>query len=434
MVGICGKYIAKIFRPPNSPSMFVIIGKTIISLLCAGLAGGLIAFREKIETGLKKYDDKTVLLGVWALTRLVPFFLIFVVFDQTPFSDLDGFFGQAREAVQLKLVYRDFYCMYSPLFPYVNAVGLWFWLDKKAIILVMILMEGGALWATNRFYRDQLSDRERLFRSLLYLLLPGSLVLCVLGGQEDVWMWLMLVVSYLLWQRTQRIEWFGVGLVVGFMFTKAVFILVGPALLFLVPKPVRWMAAAAIVGVVTLAVLYHFTGWLWLEQPLHEAATLRAPNWLSVTNPLTMNVLGAGAKRWNWLGLLLTTGVGALLAYRLRKQPFSSAFSAVYILIFGTMMIVQQSAYSNYIFIFLLPYVFNSLDLGNRLEVGLFLLFNCLCVIHPSLWWRLKSPYYHSISEIFTKPIYILDYALQLGIVLLTFYFLRKVWQKATDF
>lgn len=414
--------------------MFVIVGKTIISLLCAGLAGGLIAFRTKIEKHLQNYDDRLVLLLAWVLTRLVPFVLIFVVFNQTPFSDLDGFFGQAREAVQLKLVYRDFYCMYSPFFPYVNALGLWFWLDKKAIILVMILMEGGALWTTNRFYANTISPSERLFRSLLYLLLPGSLVLCVLGGQEDVWMWLMFIGAYLVWQRTQRVEWLGVGLVVGFLFTKAVFILVGPALLFLVPKPIRWISAAAVAGLVSLAVLYHTTEWLWLQQPMNEAATLRAPNWLSVANPLTFDVLGAGAKRWNWVGLLLTTGLGTILAYRLRQQPFPRAFSAVYIVIYGTMMIAQQSAYSNYIFLFLLPYVFQWLNFSNRKEVGLFLLFNCLCVIHPSLWWRLKSPYYHTISEVFTQPIYILDYILQLGIVLLTFYFLRQVWQKATDF
>lgn len=414
--------------------MFVIVGKTIISLLCAGLAGGLIAFRAKIEKYLQNYDDRIVLLLAWVLTRLVPFVLIFVVFNQTPFSDLDGFFGQAREAVQLKLVYRDFYCMYSPFFPYVNALGLWFWLDKKAIILVMILMEGGALWTTNRFYANTISPSERLFRSLLYLLLPGSLVLCVLGGQEDVWMWLMFIGAYLVWQRTQRVEWLGVGLVVGFLFTKAVFILVGPALLFLVPKPFRWISAAAVAGVASLAILYHTTEWLWLEQPLNEAATLRAPNWLSVVNPLTFDVLGAGAKRWNWVGLLLTTGLGTILAYRLRHQPFPRAFSAVYIVIYGTMMIAQQSAYSNYIFLFLLPYVFQWLNFADRKEVGLFLLFNCLCVIHPSLWWRLKSPYYHTISEVFAQPIYILDYTLQLGIVLLTFYFLRQVWQKATDF
>lgn len=414
--------------------MFVILGKTIISLLCAGLTGGLIAFRASLQPMLERYAPQKVLFGAWLLTRLLPFILVFIVFSQTPFSDLDGFFGQAREAVQLKLVYRDFYCMYSPFFPYVNAVGLWFWLDKKAIILVMIFMEGGALWATNRFYSSTFSTSERLFRSLLYLSLPGSLVLCVFGGQEDVWMWFMFVGAYLVWQRTQRVEWFGIGLVVGFLFTKAVFILVGPALLFLVPKPIRWLSAAAVVGVLTLAALYHTTEWLWLEQPMNEAATLRAPNLLSVANPLTFDLLGAGSKRWNWLGLILTTGIGALLAFRLRHQPFSRAFSAVYILIFGTMMVAQQSAYSNYIFLFLLPFVFQWFDFSNRKEVGLFLLFNCLCVIHPSLWWRLKSPYYHSISEIFTQPLYLLDYLLQLGIVLLTFYFLRRIWQKATEF
>jgi hypothetical protein len=414
--------------------MFVIVAKTVISLVCAGLVVAILLYRQAVEKWLASYNERLVLAGAWLITRLLPFLLIFVVLDFTPFSDLDGFFGQAREAVQLKMVYRDFYCMYSPVFPYLNALALWFWMDKKAIILLMILMEGLALWTTNRFYEKQLSKSERLYRSLIYLLSPGSLVFCVLGGQEDEWMWLMLVGAYLVWQRTQRVEWFGAGLVIGFMFTKAVFILVGPALLFLVPKPIRWIGAAALVGLLCLAVLVYYTEWLWLEQPLHEAATLRAPNWLSVLNPLTFNVLNAGAKGWNWIGLLSTMGGGTWLAYRVRHLDFTRAFSAVFVVIFATMMVAQQSAYSNYIFIFLLPLTFVWVDFRNRKEVSWFVIFNVLSVVHPSLWWRLKSPYYESPAAILEQPMYGLDYALQVGVVVCTVYFLRLVWKKALDF
>jgi hypothetical protein len=313
-------------------------------------------------------------------------------------------------------------------------LALWFWMDKKAIILVMILMEGLALWSTNQFYTHQIPKNERIYRSLIYLLLPGALVLCVLGGQEDVWMWLMLTGAYWGWQRTQRVEWFGVGLVIGFMFTKAVFILVGPALLLLVPKPLKWLTSAAVIGVVFLALLYHYTEWLWLEQPLNEAATLRAPNWLSVINPLTLNVLGAGAKGWNWLGLLATAGGGTLMAYRVRYLDFPRAFSAVFVVIYATMMVAQQSAYSNYIFIFLLPLTFLWVDFRNRSETIWFLIFNLLSVVHPSLWWRLKSPYYHTPAHIFQQPAYALDYTLQVGVVVCTCYFLRLVWKKASEF
>jgi len=414
--------------------MFVVIAKTIVSLICTALVGGLLVYRERVEKWLAQHNERLVLIGSWFLTRLFPFFLIFVVLDYTPFSDLEGFYGQACEAVQLKMVYRDFYCMYSPVFPYFNALALWFWMDKKAIILGMILMEGVALWETNCFYEDLLNKTERLYRSLIYLLLPGSLVLCVLGGQEDVWLWLMLIGAFLLWQRTQRVECFGVALVVGFMFTKAIFILVGPALLLLVPKLVRWLSAATIAGLLCLGILYFYTEWLWLEQPLNEAATLRAPNLLSILNPLTFDMLQAGSKVWNWLGLLVTITAGIGMAFRVRHLVFVRAFSAVFVAIYATMMVVQQSAYSNYIFIFLLPLTFFWIDFRNRKEVVWFLVFNVLSVCHPSLWWRLKSPYYRSPSSIFAQPIYALDYALQMSIVVCTLYFLRLVWQKASKF
>lgn len=411
--------------------MLVIVAKTIVSLICVSLVSVLLAYRTVVEQWILRQNGRILLGSVWAVTRLIPFTVIFLVIGFTPFSDLDGFYNQAREAVQLKMVYRDFYCMYSPFFPYVNASALWFWMDKKAIILIMILIEGGALWATNRYFQALLPATERIYKSLIYLLLPGSLVFCVFGGQEDEWMWFLLIGAYLVWQRTQRVEWFGVGLVIGFMFTKAVFILVGPALLFLVPKPQKWISAAIVAGVVCLGGLYYFTEWLWLDQPLHEAATLRAPNWLSVITPLTFDVLHAGAKGWNWLGLTTTVGVGAWLAYRLRKLDFVRAFSAVFVVVYGTMMVVQQSAYSSYIFIFLLPLTFVWIDFRNRREVVMFLIFNVLSVVHPSVWWRLKSPYYHSPAEIFAQPIFVLDYALQVGVVVCTLYFLRMVWKKS---
>ncbi len=411
--------------------MFVVVAKTIIALLCTLVVGGLVWYRTSILPWLQRQNPRLVLLGAWMVARILPFVVIFIVLDFTPFSDLDGFFNQAKEAVQLKMVYRDFYCMYSPFFPYINGLALWFWLDKKAIILLMILIEGLTLWTTNRFYEPVVNAHERLYRSLIYLFLPGALVLCVFGGQEDEWMWLALIATYLLWQGTRQVALVGVGLVIGFLLTKAVFILVGPALLLLIPKPLKWLSAAVIFGLLCLGVLYHYTEWEWLEQPLHEAATLRAPNWLSVLNPLTFDVLGAGAKAWNWIGLLLTTGIGALTAYRLRNLDFRLSFSAAFVMIFGTMMVAQQSAYSNYIFIFLLPLTFIWVDFANRREVVWFLIFNALSIVQPSLWWRLKSPYYRVPSDVWAQPLYLLDYALQIGVVICTFYFLRMIWQKS---
>jgi hypothetical protein len=119
---------------------------------------------------------------------------------------------------------------------------------------------------------------------------------------------------------------------------------------------------------------------------------------------------------------------------QVRHLDFPRAFSAVFVVIFATMMVAQQSAYSNYIFIFLLPLTFVWIDFRNRKEVSWFLVFNVLSVVHPSLWWRLKSPYYESPAAILAQPIYGLDYALQVGVVICTVYFLRFVWKKALVF
>ncbi|MCU0338459.1 MAG: hypothetical protein MUE30_01135 [Spirosomaceae bacterium] len=410
--------------------MFVIVAKTIIALICAGLVVLLLVFQKQVETWLSRRSSQKI-VGVWVLTRLLPFVVTFLLLDYTPFSDIDGFYGQALGAVALKMVYRDFYCMYSPLFPYLNAAALWLWMSKKAIVLLMILMEGSALWLSLRFYRPLLSVGRRAFLSLLYLLMPGSLILCVFGGQEDVWLWLTVIGAYLLAQKTGRWEWLGVGVVVGFMLTKAVFVLMGPVLLLLVPKPQRWLWPMALMGALCFGVLYHLTEWAWLDQPMNEAATLRAPNLISVLNPLTFDALHAGAKFWNWIGLLLTTGAGTWVAFRTKHVDFRPSFSAAFVVLYATMMLVQQSAYSNYIFIFLIPLVFVWIDFNNRQEVTWLLIFNVVSVVHPSLWWRLERPYYHSPSDIFAQPIYGLDYALQVGIVICTAYFIRLVWQKA---
>ncbi|MFN4147259.1 MAG: hypothetical protein ACK4GN_15650 [Runella sp.] len=359
--------------------------------------------------------------------------IIYIILGLTPFSDINGFFNQARAAYQLKLVYRDFGCMYSPFFPYLNALALAFWFDKKAIVLLMILIEGVALWATFRFYRKSLSESELLYRGIAYLLMPGALVFCVLGGQEDVWLWLAVLLAYFIWQRFGRVEWFGQGLAVGFMFTKAVFILMGPAFLLLVPQPRRWVLAAILVGIPCVAVLHYYTEWAWIEQPLHEAATLRAPNLMSVISPLTFNLLGAGHKVWNWAGLLLTTVLGSWLAYRLRYLPFTTAFSAVFVVLYATMMLLQQSAYANYLFIFLMPIVFRWINFSNFKEIFWLLVYNFLSVVHPSLWWRLERPYYLSLQDIAAKPIFIVDYLMQCGIVVCTFYCIKLVIFKSLE-
>jgi hypothetical protein len=98
--------------------------------------------------------------------------------------------------------------------------------------------------------------------------------------------------------------------------------------------------------------------------------------------------------------------------------------SKVWVVLYATMMIVQQSAYSNYIFLFLLPLALFVVDWKSKMQVILLLVFNVLCVVHPSLWWRLGMPCYMKPADIFSSSQLFTDYSMQVAIVLLTGYFI----------
>jgi hypothetical protein len=246
----------------------------------------------------------------------------------------------------------------------------------------------------------------------------------VIGAQEDVWMWLFVMLAYLMRERTVRVEWYALILALGLLFTKAIFVLILVPLFLIERKKVRFLIPMVIVGLVSLGILYPLVGMEFM-QPLDEAKVLRAPNFISILNPLFFNSIGAGEKFWNWTGLILSVGLGSVTAIRLKNADFRIMLSRVWVVLYATMMVVQQSAYSNYIFLFLIPLVFYIIDWSNRAQVVLLIVFNVLCVIHPSYWWRLGMVKYLTPLDIIARPDYTLDYLMQVSIVSLACYF---VW------
>ncbi len=409
--------------------MNIILAKTAISIAALLVTAALLFKKDSLTDWLEKKSANAVLAIAWVLLRLLPFIAVYLIANMEPTSDVNGFWDEGSKASLGQIVYRDFWSPYSPLYAYFLGIWLKLWYSPKMIVLTMAAMDGVALLASYHFFRPFQSRGTFLFRALIYLLLPGSLVLCVIGAQEDVWMWLFVILAYLLRERTLRVEWYAIILAIGLLMTKAIFLLIMVPLFLLEKQKIRFLIPIAIIGIVSLAILYPLVG-LEFMQPLDEAKTLRAPNLPSVLNPWFYNSIGVGEKFWNWIGLVASVGLACLAAWRLRNADFRLMLSKVWIVLYATMMIVQQSAYSNYIFLFLLPLVFYVIDWKNKTQITILFVFNLLCVVHPSFWWRLGMPCYMTPSDTAASTDLLIDYAMQVAIVALTGYFIWLAFPK----
>jgi hypothetical protein len=409
--------------------MNIVLAKTAISVAALLVTAALLYKKDALTDYLEKKSTNAVLAVAWVLLRLLPFIAVYLVANMEPTSDVNGFWDEGSKASLGQVVYRDFWSPYSPLYAYFLGIWLKLWYSPKMIVLTMAAMDGIALLVSYHFFRPFQSRGTFLFRALIYLLLPGSLVLCVIGAQEDVWMWLFVILAYLVRERTLRVEWYAIILAIGLLTTKAIFVLIMVPLFLLEKQKVRFVIPIAIIGIISLGILYPLVGMEFM-QPLDEAKTLRAPNIQSILNPWFYNSIGVGEKFWNWIGLVASVGLACISAWRLRNADFRVMLSKVWIVLYATMMIVQQSAYSNYIFLFLLPLVLYVIDWKNKTQITILFVFNLLCVVHPSYWWRLGMPCYMTPSDTAASSELLIDYSMQTAIVVLTGYFIWLAFPK----
>jgi hypothetical protein len=401
--------------------MSIVLAKLGISAACTLLLVVMLFRKDALRSWLENKGVRVTLVTGWIVFRLLPFVAIYLIAGLATTSDVNGFWDEGSKASQGMVVYRDFWSPYSPLYAYFLGIWLKIWYDPKMIVLTMAVMDGVALYVSWHFFRPFQSRGIFLFNALAYYVLPGALVLCIVGAQEDVWMWLFVALAYLARERKVSVMWYSFILAIGLLMTKAIFVLILIPLFLVEKEKVRFMIPMVIVGVISLAVLYPLVGWEF-TQPMDEAQTLRAPNIPAILNPWFNNQIGVGEKFWNWIGLAASVGLGCLAAWRLRTADFRIMLSRVWVVLYATMMVVQQSAYSNYIFLFLIPLVFYVINWKSPLQVIMLLIFNILCVVHPSYWWRLGMPCYMSPADIVSSHELLTDYLMQVAIVVMTGY------------
>lgn len=401
--------------------MTIILMKILIALIGAILFGVGVRFQNQ-QLNIPEPLANRLLVVAFILGRLVPFIVVYLLIGLKPHSDVPVFYHAASHALRGEVVYRDFWSPYSPLFSYVMALPLLIWHSTKSVVLWMIFMEGAAWWLTYRFYRSKLGNVAQLW-ALLYLLLPGPFVFCVLGGQEDVWMWLFGIVSVWLWASSANSFQLGLLMAAILLMTKALAVLIATALLFWVRRPAQYLAALLAVGLPSLILLYVFTGDGVLT-PLMFANLPFAPNLPTVLAPLIGGHFTTYAPFLSAAGLVAVLVVSIYGAWQLRRSnvPYERALPILWVLCYGFMMFVHKSSFGNYLFIYALPLMVMLPDWKNTRSVLVLVVLNVLAAVHPSLWWYIGAPIYSDLSMLRTK-LYLVEYLMEIGIVASVGYF-----------
>jgi hypothetical protein len=348
--------------------------------------------------------EPAALALTFALTRLLPFVLIYVLLHELPRGDVPFFYDKAAKALRGGLVYVDFWSYHAPLFAYILAGPLLLWHDPRAVVLLMVLVEGLTVWLTWRHYQPT-HGPDALLSAMLYLLLPAPLIMCVFGGQEDVWLWLLGLLAVRLYARkptppTARrangsagktapdsgsAVGLGLGLAAGLLLLKVTFGLIIVPLIWLVRQRWRLLAVLLAVGVPTLAGLYILTGWRFL-MPVQHSDLPFSPNLPSVLRPWLFGALNAvPLKTLNATGMLVTVLSVTAAGFRYRRLTLAQTFPALWVVTFGVFQLVQASAMAYYVFVYMLPFVFELVPLTRRGRLAGLLILNWLVVVQPYL-------------------------------------------------
>jgi hypothetical protein len=357
------------------------------------------------------------------LFRFLPIIIIFLIFKFDAHSDVAMFYDWAKSAKEGYMVYRDFKAPYAPLFSYITAIPLFFYNHVNSILLLMVIIESIILIVSYQYFSKKNTKFEAFFHSILYLTLPAPFILAVLGGQEDIWMWGVIIGMLVVYNKNNDSFLAGIILGIGMIVTKVLFVFSLPIAFILLPKKVRLLAGLSLIGLPTLAILIYFGGDSFLL-PIQEANNPRNPNIWSIINPILNVYEKIGIKNLNQIGLYSNIILTIYLSFKakINKIPFEKAFPLIWIFSNCWLMFIQQSSLSNYCFVFLMPLLFIFGNIKNTSFMLVTLLFSIACSVQPPIWWGQGMPTFKSLNDI-AKPINMLEYGLEIFIVGCIIYF-----------
>jgi hypothetical protein len=354
----------------------------------AALASVLLAQWPKLRTISRVRFDRMV-FGLFAISRLGLFALIFLVLKIAPRGDVPAYyFDQARQVLAGLLPYRDFISSYAPLHPYLDAGLISVWHSPLPIVLFSVLAEMAILPLWLSAGRVFLPETELRVGALLYLASPVSLQFVTIDGQDNVVIAVLLALSLLLVLRSRA---FAAGMSFGASVAAIKFLplLYAPAFFFSVPRRWRLVAGTLVVcGVV-------YGGFLVAGAPILTPLAAEGDLWSAGDLPYVIEAIfgiSVPPRLSDAFVLLVLLGIFALIArvalradiaVRMRALTYGMAALTLAFLVFS------KKSWPPYLMLALFPICLLVVGGGvvrERWKVAAFALFSVISVTEHSYW------------------------------------------------
>lgn len=400
----------------------VIILKLFFALGSIGLYFLFVLFEKQWAHFLR---NKLSIYLFFLLTRLLPFVVIYLILKIEPRGDIPFFYTKASNALQLKLVYRDFISYHSPLFAYIIAIPLLIWHNPAVLIGLMILGELLCLIQTNRLIQKTFNEGNYSLHTILYFLLPAPTIMLLFGGQEDIWLWGIYASGLIVYHQSKNILKTGLVLSCLLICLKITSIFIFIPLFFQskFPTKIKWLLGVGIPTIVVFGTIYLFAG-NSLFMFIQHTKDPYSPNIFSISYPFLLFIYeNHSLTTLNWAGLFLLCSSLFGLGFYIRNIEFEKTAPYVWIITFGLFNMLLPASMIYYTYIYMIAIFYYLIINSSIKRQVLFLFFNLLIIIQPYLFVVQGNTFYSNMDFI-KNPLQLVEYISELALVGMVSYYI----------
>lgn len=400
------------------PILYVFYIKLALTLLSCVAGYFLLTHYERFASLLERNKTYTTASLIF-ITRVIPFILVFIVLKELPRGDIPFFYYKGTHALRLELVYRDFWSFHAPLFSYLLALPLLIVHHPASIVALMMVGEVICVLYTYRFCQER--DKAAFRKLVHYLIMPAPMIICLLGGQEDIWLWGFALWGLAVLLRTQSEVKLGLVVALALLSLKVTVAFFLFPLFFSIKNKVKFVLTLALVGIPSIALLYSLVGLDFLMLVKHTEDPY-SPNLYSILRPFMGQHVNVTLM--NWIGLGCFLPIATWIGFQCRTKSLEKIYPLLFIITYGLMQLFLPSAMAYYMFIYFIVLVFVKWNITDKRYFIQLLLLNILLVVQPFVYVSLDNPVFDSFAFL-GSPALLGEYLLECGFVVLL---VNTVW------